>query len=53
MDLVEVAPMASPPVAKLMHYGPFKTAADKAAQESRRSQIDALIKEMKERGGHS
>ena len=52
MDLVEVAPMASPPAAKLMHYEPFKTAADKAAQESRRSQIDALIKELKERGGH-
>jgi translation initiation factor IF-3 len=51
MDLVEVAPMASPPVAKLMHYETFKIAAADAAQESRRSQIDALIKDMKERGG--
>ena len=44
--------MACPPVAKLMDYEKVKTAAAEAAQESRRSQIDQLIKEMKERGGY-
>jgi len=47
LDLVEVAPLARPPVAKLMDYGKFKYEAAQKARESRRNQSNALIKEMK------
>ena len=47
LDLVEVAPQARPPVAKLMDYGKFKYEAAQKARESRRNQSNALIKEMK------
>ena len=38
LDLVEVAPNARPPVAKLMDYGKFKYEADQKAREARRNQ---------------
>ncbi|MEA5054654.1 MAG: translation initiation factor IF-3, partial [Propionicimonas sp.] len=47
LDLVEVAPMARPPVAKLMDYGKFKYEAAQKARESRRNQANTVIKEMK------
>ncbi len=47
LDLVEVAPMARPPVAKLMDYGKFKYENDQKARESRRNQTNTVIKEMK------
>ena len=47
LDLVEVAPQARPPVAKLMDYGKFKYEAAQKARESRRNQSNTLIKEMK------
>ena len=47
LDLVEVAPMARPPVCKLMDYGKFKYEADQKARESRRNQANTVIKEMK------
>jgi translation initiation factor IF-3 len=47
LDLVEVAPQARPPVAKLMDYGKFKYEAAQKARESRRNQSNAVIKEMK------
>ena len=47
LDLVEVAPMARPPVAKLMDYGKFKYEAAQKARESRRNQTNTVIKEMK------
>ncbi|WP_336433310.1 translation initiation factor IF-3 [Ferrithrix thermotolerans] len=49
MDLVEVAPMANPPVAKIMDYGKFKFDAAQKAKESRRRSSAAQIKEMKYR----
>jgi translation initiation factor IF-3 len=47
LDLVEVAPMARPPVAKLMDYGKFKYEAAMKARESRKNQINTVIKEIK------
>jgi translation initiation factor IF-3 len=47
LDLVEVAPMARPPVCKLMDYGKFKYEAAQKARESRRNQSNTVIKEMK------
>ncbi len=47
LDLVEVAPMARPPVAKLMDYGKFKYENAQKARESRRNQTNTIIKEMK------
>ncbi|HEY0508313.1 MAG TPA: translation initiation factor IF-3, partial [Blastococcus sp.] len=37
LDLVEVAPMARPPVCKLMDYGKFKYESAQKAREARRN----------------
>jgi translation initiation factor IF-3 len=47
LDLVEVAPMARPPVCKLMDYGKFKYENAQKAREARRNQALTVIKEMK------
>ena len=47
LDLVEVAPQAKPPVAKLMDYGKFKYENAQKERENRRNQSNALVKEMK------
>jgi translation initiation factor IF-3 len=47
LDLVEVAPQARPPVAKLMDFGKFKYEAAQKARESRRNQQQTVIKEQK------
>jgi translation initiation factor IF-3 len=47
LDLVEVAPMARPPVCKLMDYGKFKYETAQKARESRKNQVNTVIKEMK------
>jgi len=47
LDLVEVAPMARPPVCKLMDYGKFKYEAAQKAREARRNQTLTVMKEMK------
>ena len=47
LDLVEVAPMARPPVAKLMDFGKFKYESAMKERESRRNQAHTIIKEMK------
>ncbi|MEY4136547.1 MAG: hypothetical protein RL205_675 [Actinomycetota bacterium] len=47
LDLVEVAPMAKPPVCKLMDFGKFKYEAAMKERESRRNQTHTIIKEMK------
>jgi translation initiation factor IF-3 len=49
LDLVEVAPMASPPVCRIMDYGKFKFDAAQRAKESRRKSTNVSIKEMKYR----
>jgi translation initiation factor IF-3 len=47
LDLVEVAPMARPPVCKLMDFGKFKYESAQKARESRRNQVLTVIKEQK------
>jgi translation initiation factor IF-3 len=47
LDLVEVAPMARPPVCKLMDFGKFKYESAQKAREARRNQTLTVIKEMK------
>ena len=47
LDLVEVAPLAQPPVCKLMDYGKFKYETAQKARESRRNQQLTTIKEQK------
>ncbi len=47
LDLVEVAPMARPPVCKLMDYGKYKYETAQKARESRKNQVLTVIKEMK------
>ncbi|MDO4783528.1 MAG: translation initiation factor IF-3 [Propionibacteriaceae bacterium] len=47
LDLVEVAPQARPPVAKLMDYGKFKYENAQKARDARRNQTNTLTKEMK------
>ncbi len=47
LDLVEVAPNARPPVAKLMDYGKFKYEADQKAREARRKQAHTQLKEIR------
>src|SRR3712207_6940534 len=47
LELVEVAPMARPPVCKLMDYGKFKYENAQKAREARRNQTNVVIKEMK------
>ncbi|WP_328601241.1 translation initiation factor IF-3 [Actinomadura physcomitrii] len=47
LDLVEVAPTARPPVAKLMDYGKFKYESAMKAREARKNQAHTIIKEIK------
>lgn len=49
LDLVEVAPMANPPVCRIMDYGKFKYEESQKAKESRRKTSNISIKEMKYR----
>ena len=49
LDLVEVAPMASPPVCRIMDYGKYKFDAAQRAKESRRKSTNVSLKEMKYR----
>ncbi|HWC40054.1 MAG TPA: translation initiation factor IF-3 [Acidimicrobiales bacterium] len=49
LDLVEVAPQATPPVCRIMDYGKFKFDAAQRAKESRRKTTNVGIKEMKYR----
>ncbi len=47
LDLVEVAPNANPPVAKLMDYGKFKYEATQKARDARRNQANTQLKEIR------
>ncbi|HMD44976.1 MAG TPA: translation initiation factor IF-3, partial [Acidimicrobiales bacterium] len=46
LDLVEVAPMANPPVCRIMDFGKFKFDEAQRAKESRRKTVHVGIKEM-------
>ena len=47
LDLVEVAPMASPPVCKIMDYGKYRYEQEQKAKEARKRQTTISIKEIK------
>ena len=47
LDLVEVAPKASPPVCKIMDYGKYKYLQAKKLQEAKKKQTTIQIKEVK------
>src|SRR5688572_10589771 len=47
LDLVEIAPNSSPPVAKILDYGKYKYQAQKKAAEARKKQKTVEIKEIK------
>ena len=47
VDLVEIAPNASPPVCRLMDYGKFKYQEQKKAHEARLKQKVIQVKEVK------
>jgi translation initiation factor IF-3 len=51
VDLVEIAPTAMPPVARLMDYGKFKYQEQKRAHEARLKQKIIQVKEVKFRPG--
>ena len=47
LDLVEVAPQASPPVARIMDYGKYKYERDIRMKEARKKQARVEVKEIK------
>jgi translation initiation factor IF-3 len=47
LDLVEVSPMAKPPVCKIMDYGKFKYETKKKASEAKKKQTVVKLKEVK------
>ncbi|MEG2378363.1 MAG: translation initiation factor IF-3, partial [Clostridia bacterium] len=47
MDLVKIAPKATPPVCKIMDYGKFKFEQDKREKEARKNQKVVDIKEIR------
>lgn len=49
LDLVEVSPHVDPPVCKLLDFGRFKYEAQKKANEARKKQKTAEVKEIKMR----
>jgi len=51
VDLVEIAPLAKPPVCKLMDYGKFKYREAKKAHEAKLKQKQIQVKEIKFRPG--
>ncbi len=53
LDLVEVAPMARPPVVKIMDYGKYRFEQAKAARAARKKQHVIHLKEVKYRPGIS
>lgn len=51
LDLVEVAPNATPPVCKILNFGKIKYEAKKKRQNSRKKQHVIKIKELRVRPG--
>ncbi len=47
LDLVEIAPQADPPVAKIMDYGKYKYQQEKKAKESKKKAHTVVLKEVK------
>jgi translation initiation factor IF-3 len=51
VDLVEIAPLAKPPVCRIMDYGKFKYQEQKRAHEAKLKQKQVQVKEIKLRPG--
>ncbi len=51
VDLVEIAPTATPPVCRIMDYGKFKYQEQKRAHEAKLKQKQVQVKEIKLRPG--
>ena len=51
VDLVEIAPLAKPPVCRIMDYGKFKYQEQKRAHEAKLKQKQVQVKEVKLRPG--
>ena len=51
VDLVEIAPMAQPPVCRIMDYGKFKYQEQKRQHEQKLKQKQVQVKEIKLRPG--
>lgn len=51
VDLVEIAPLAQPPVCRVMDYGKFKYQEAKKAHEAKLKQKQVQVKEVKLRPG--
>jgi translation initiation factor IF-3 len=47
LDLVEIAPTADPPVCKIIDYGKFRYQVTKKEKESKKSQHQVKVKEVK------
>ncbi|HUH52824.1 MAG TPA: translation initiation factor IF-3 [Microbacteriaceae bacterium] len=47
LDLVEVAPDAKPPVAKIMDFGKYKYEQAQKAKEARKNQANTVLKEVR------
>lgn len=47
LDLVEVAPLANPPVCRIMDYGKYKYERDIRQKEARKKQARVEVKEIK------
>src|SRR5260221_3540935 len=47
LDLVEIAPQADPPVAKVMDYGKFRYEQEQKAKQARKHQSQIHVKEIK------
>ena len=48
LDLVEVAPSATPPVCRLMDYGRFRYEADRKEREARKARKSKATNELRE-----
>ncbi len=47
LDLIEIAPTAKPPVAKIIDYGKFRYLQQKKEKDSKKSQVQIKVKEIK------
>ncbi len=47
LDLVEIAPTAKPPVAKIIDYGKYRYMQTKKEKEGKKSQVTIKVKEIK------
>jgi translation initiation factor IF-3 len=51
LDLVEVAPLAQPPVCRIIDYGKFQYENSKKQKEAKKKQVTITVKEVKFRPG--